>query len=166
MNKFSRLLRHLFTTTAAARRVFPDAALQAIEAAIVEGEKKHRAEVLVIVEPGLPMQAVLSGMTARDRARELFALHAIWDTEENSGVLVYINLADHQVELVADRGVGRIIPQDEWNRICREMTGGFARGNFLDSTLKALQQLNALLTRHYPDDGSTPNQLGNRPVML
>jgi uncharacterized membrane protein YgcG len=166
MKTFSRLKRHLFTTPAAGRRAFPEPTLTAIQSAIAEGETRHRAEVLMIVEPSLGLQEVLDGITARDRARMLFAEYRVWDTEENCGVLVYVNLADHQVEIVADRGVGRAVADTDWNVICRTMTDGFARGDFHDSVIAALGQLNALLETHYPDDGSRLNQLSDKPVLL
>lgn len=120
----------------------------------------------MVVEPSLPIQAVLSGMSPRERARELFAEYRVWDTEENCGVLIYVNLADHQVEIVADRGVGRVISAGDWEAICRTMTRGFAQGEYHDSVIAALGDLNSLLQKHYPDDGSRLNQLANRPVML
>ena len=166
MKTFSRLIRHFCTTTATGRRAFPASTLKAIEEAIAEGEKHHRAEVRVIVEPALNTQSVLNGMTPRERARELFAQYGVWDTEENCGVLVYVNLADHQVEIVADRGIGRVIAAQDWQAVCRTMTQGFARGDYHNSTLAALAQINALLEEHYPDDGSTRNQLSDQPVML
>jgi uncharacterized membrane protein len=166
MKTFSRLVKHFCTTTAAGRRAFPASTLKAIEDAIEEGEKHHRAEVRVIVEPALSAQTVLNGMTPRERARELFAQYGVWDTEENCGVLVYVNLADHQVEIVADRGVGRVIAAQDWQAVCRTMTQGFARGDYHNSTLAALAQINALLQEHYPDDGSMRNQLSDQPVML
>lgn len=166
MHTLKRLFKHLFTTTAAGRRVFPEDALKAIEETIAEGETRHRAEVHMIVEPALDAQAVLNGMSSRERARELFSDYRVWDTEENCGVLVYINLADHKVEIVADRGVGREIPAGEWEVICRTMTQGFARGEYRESVIGALRRLNSLLEQHYPDDGSAHNQLPNRPVML
>jgi uncharacterized membrane protein len=166
MRTFTRLFRHLFTTSAAGRRAFPPATLKAVAEAIAGGEKRHRAELRLIVEASMPAQAVLAGISPRERARELFAHYRIWDTEENCGVLVYVNLADRQVEIVADRGVGRTIKAGEWQDICRRMTRGFAENNFHDSTLTALEQLNALLQAHYPDDGSVQNQLPNEPVVL
>lgn len=166
MKTLPRLFTHLRTTSAAGRRAFPPATLKAIEETIAAGEKQHRAEVRLIVEPSLDMQAVLSGMPARERARELFAHYRVWDTEENCGVLVYVNLADRQVEIVADRGVGKVVAAKEWHAICRTMTQGFAQGVFHDSVIAALTQLNALLEKHYPDDGSTRNQLSDKPVVL
>ncbi len=166
MKTLSRMLKHLCTTRIAGRRAFPPATLKAIEDAIADGETRHRAEVRFVIEPALAAQAVLNGVSPRARARELFAHYGVWDTEENCGVLVYVNLADHQVEIVADRGVGRAVAAKEWHAVCRIMTQGFARGAYHDSVIAALGELNALLQRHYPDDGTARNQLSDKPVML
>ena len=166
MKTLSRLFRHFAMTAASGRRAFPETTLKAIEDVIAEGERRHRAEVRLIIEPALSAQAVLTGVSPRERARELFSAYAVWDTEENCGVLVYVNLADHQVEIVTDRGVGRIVAAADWETACRTMTQGFARGDYHNSTLTALAQLNALLQKHYPDDGSTLDQLSNQPIML
>jgi uncharacterized membrane protein YgcG len=166
MKTLPRMMRHLFTTTAAGRRAFPPATLKAIQAAIAKGEALHRAEVRLIIEPALSMQEVLNKTSARDRARKLFALYRIWDTEENCGVLIYINLADHKVEIVADRGVGRLIDAQDWQAICRTMTTGFAQGAFHDSAIAALEQLNLLLQANLPANGARPNELSNRPLVL
>src|SRR5690242_12534645 len=109
INKLTRAIRHLTTTRAAGRRLFPTATLHAIRNTIADGERVHRAEVRVIVEAALDWEALLKDMSARDRASELFTLYRIWDTEENCGVLIYINLADHRVEIIADRGLVKYV---------------------------------------------------------
>lgn len=166
MNLFSRMKRHLLTTASAGRRAFPQTTVKAIEAAIAEGETLHRAEVCLIIEAALPLQAIMHGVTARERASALFTQHRIWDTEENCGVLIYINLADHKVEIVTDRAVGRLIAARDWQAICHSMTQGFARGTFHDSTLAALTRINALLQQHFPANGTRPNQITNQPIIL
>lgn len=166
MNRFQRLLRHLTTTRRAGRRAFPPEALADIQQAIVQGERLHRAEVRIIIEPSLNILDVFQGDTSRMRARELFSEYGIWDTEENTGVLVYVNLADHQVEIIADRAAGRALQPQDWQAVCRTMTDAFKRGAYRDGTVAGLMQLNDLLHQHFPDDGSTENQLSNRPVML
>lgn len=163
---FKRLCRHLLTTVFAGHQAFPGETLKAIEAAITEGETRHRAEVRLIVEPALSVIEVWNRLSPRQRARALFAHYGIWDTEENCGVLVYVNLADRQVEIVADRGVGRVVAAAQWHEICRTMTAGFAHGDFHNGTLAALERINALLQQHYPDDGSRRNQLSNEPLIL
>jgi uncharacterized membrane protein len=166
MKTLSRMMRHLSTTRTAGKRAFPAATLAAIQAAITDGEALHRAEVRLIVEPSLTLQTVLEGMSSRERAIELFTLYRVWDTDENCGVLIYINLADHQVEIIADRGIGRAVAKEDWQAVCKTITHGFARGNYHDSVLAGLAQLNALLKAHFPADGARANELPNRPVML
>ncbi len=166
MKTLARMVRHLFTTTAAGRRAFPAPTLTAIQAAIADGETQHRAEVRLIVEPALAAFAVLNGHTARQRARELFSLYRVWDTEENCGVLIYVNLADRKVEIIADRGVGRAVTAPDWQAVCSTMTQGFARGAFHDSTIAGLAQLNTILATHFPENGARRNQLSDRPIVL
>lgn len=170
MNKFSRALRHAGTTKSHGKKAFPSATLSAIQTIIAAGETQHRAEIRLIVEPSLDLTEVLSGMTSRERARELFTHYHIWDTEENCGILIYINLADHQVEIIADRGIARLVPPSDWHAVCKTMTDGFAQKNYHDSVLNGLQQLNTLLQKYFPEgespQGPQPNQLSNQPILL
>ena len=166
MKTLPRIWRHLVTTSAGSRRAFPEAALDDIQKIIAKGETLHRAEVRLVIEPSLSIQDVLNGKTSRERALELFSQYGIWDTEENCGILIYIELADHQVEIVADRGVDRIISESEWQDVCQTMTTGFARDSYGDAVIAALEKLNALLHVRFPDDESGVNQLSDRPIML
>lgn len=166
MEKLSRVFSHLFTFTRSGKQAFPEATLQAIQEVITEGEKLHRAEVQIIIEPSLPFSVVWAGTSSRERAIDLFSQHRIWDTEENSGVLIYIDLADHQVEIVADRGISHITTGDEWQAVCRTMTSGFAQGKYHESVIAALKLLNDILHEHLPDTENLPNQLPNRPIIL
>ena len=100
------------------------------------------------------------------RALDLFARYRVWDTEENCGVLLYLNLADRKLEIVADRGVAGQIGNDDWNAVCQTMTQGFAQDEFHHSSLAALAQLNALLASHYPAGSERVNQLSDKPILL
>ena len=153
--------RHLLATDSHARLAFPPARLQAIEAGIAQGETRYRGEVLLVVELTLDWQQIWRGVTPGERARALFARHGIWDTEDNCGVLIDVNLADRQVEIVTDRGIGRLVPAQEWRSVCRTRIEGFARAAFHDSVLAAINALNDLLHQHDPDDGSQRNPLPN-----
>jgi uncharacterized membrane protein len=166
MHIAQRLWRHLVSTRHTARKLFPAASLQAIQSAIAAGEIKHRAEVRVVIEAALPLAFVLQGGSSRHRAVDLFTHYRVWDTEENSGLLLYINLADHKVEIIADRGVDRMVTKAEWLAVCRTVTAGFAKNAYHDSLPAALAQLNLLLTTHYPQIGEQHNQLSDKPVML
>ncbi|WP_034293982.1 TPM domain-containing protein [Herbaspirillum sp. RV1423] len=166
MNKFSRILKHLGSTRVAARRAFPSATLQAIQSCIAAGEALHRAEVRVVVEAALPFPALLRGESARARAHELFSHYRIWDTEENSGVLVYVNLADHRVEIVTDRAVGRALKRADWEAVCSTITQGFAGRIYHDGILQALAQMNQMLALHFPQSTQHKNEISNRPLIL
>jgi uncharacterized membrane protein len=166
MKTLSRMLRHLFTTGAAGRRAFPPSALKAFQQVIARGEDLHRAELRLVIEASLDMQEVLSGLTSRQRARNLFSDYRIWDTEENCGVLIYLNLADRKVEIVADRTVNRLVSKAEWQDICRAVTRDFPNGRFEESMTAALEQLNVLLQQRFPSTGPRVNQLSDRPLVL
>jgi hypothetical protein len=166
MNTLARIFRHLTTTSLTGRRTFPLHTLKAIQTAIAQGEAQHRAEVRLIVEPSLTLWDVIGGLHTRERARELFSHYRIWDTEENCGILIYINLADHKVEIIADRTATRAIPSSDWQSVCHTMTQGFARGDFHDSAIQALAQLSTLLKTSLPATGANPNELSNRPIVL
>lgn len=166
MTRSQRLFAHLRATRKQARTLFPAVTLQALQGCIAAGEKQHRAEIRVIVEAALPLTAIWRGESARARAHELFSHYRIWDTEENCGILVYINVADHKVEILPDRGVGKALKREDWHTVCQTMTRGFAAGNYHDSLLQAMTQLNHLLTQHFPDQSGHKNQLSDRPLML
>jgi uncharacterized membrane protein len=162
----SRLWRHWRTRPWDAHRAFPPATLAAIEAAIGDGEKTHRAQLRLIVEVALGLGAVWRGVSNRERALALFAQYGIWDTEENCGVLIYVNLAERQVDIVTDRHIGRKVDAATWDAVCLSMTAGYARGQFHDSSLAAVARVNALLHQHFPADGARNNELPDQPIML
>ncbi|HAT30560.1 MAG TPA: hypothetical protein DCW29_06795 [Janthinobacterium sp.] len=166
LERGKRVLKHGLTTAAAGRRTFPNATLNAIEAAIGDGEKLHGAEVRLILEPALSLVDAWRGTSHRQRALLLFARYGIWDTEENCGVLIYINLAGRQVEIVADRNVGRRIEAGQWQAICAMLTAGFTSGAYRDSTLAAIAALNELLRQHFPAGAARSNELPNAAIVL
>src|SRR4051812_17953315 len=91
LHRLGRVLRHWAYSTASARRAFPQATLDAITQAIQVGESSHRGQLRLIVEHALPSDDLWAGRDHRQRALALFAEYAIWDTEDNCGVLIYVN---------------------------------------------------------------------------
>ncbi|WP_332848043.1 TPM domain-containing protein [Massilia sp. S19_KUP03_FR1] len=163
---FKRVWRHVATTTAVAKRAFPPPTLDAITAAVMTGEQTHRGEIRLVVEKSLPLAAVWAGVSNRQRALAMFAECGVWDTADNCGVLIYVNLAERRVDIVADRGIDRCIDAATWQAVCNTMTAGFAQGNFHDSTLAAIARVNDLLRTHFPATDRRPNELPDRPAML
>ena len=166
MARTHRLLRHVVTDHLSVRRVFPPAALAQIEQAIATGEKTHRGQVCFAVEGALPPLRVLRKLTPRERALEVFGLLRVWDTEENAGVLVYLLLADRDVEIVADRGISEKVQHAEWEKICRVMEAEFRAKNFEGGVLKGITAVTRLLAKHFPPGHSHGNELPDKPVVL
>lgn len=161
----ARALRHLFVPPGALKRAFPPAAMAAIEQAIRASEREHRAEVRFAAEPALDTAALLAGQPARNRALEVFSQLRVWDTEENNGVLVYLLLADRDIEIVADRGLN-MVKQEEWEAICRAMEEELRRGRFGEGVVAGIEAVSRLLARHFPRRGPDANELPDRPVAL
>ena len=160
----SRFLRHLLVPDWMARRAFPAVVLGRIEQAIRESESLHRGEIRFAIEGGLsPVQLKLG---TRSRARQVFAQLGVWDTEENSGVLIYVQLVERRIEIVADRGIAGRVAQSEWDAVCRAMEQAFKRGAYEAGTLEAIGAVTAILSRHFPTGPRDANELPDKPVML
>jgi uncharacterized membrane protein len=161
-----RFGRHLVTDHWSARRAFPAVVMKRIEGAIAAGERMHTGQLRFVVEGSLPMGQVVRGETPRERALEVFGRLRIWDTEENCGVLLYLLLADHDVEIVADRGIHRKVRHETWEAICRGMEAAFREKRFADGALDGIDAINALLAQHFPRTRSGSNELPDQPVIL
>ncbi len=161
-----RILRHLLLPQWSIGLAFPKRVLQAIEHAIASSEKRHDAELRFAVEAGLPLAALLRGQTARGRAVEVFSQLRVWDTERNSGVLIYVQLVDRKVDVLADRGIAALVPQAEWDAICRRIEQSYRKGEFEQGTLAAIEEISVRLARHFPPREANPNELSNKPVVL
>ena len=162
-----RLLHHLATDQGSVRRAFPTASLARIEAQIADGERHHRGQLRFAVEPALPLMRVLRDVAPRERALEVFGELRIWDTEENCGVLVYLLLADRDVEIVADRGIHGHVGAAAWEAVCQRMEAAFRDGRHTEGVEAGIAEINALLARHYPrEERAGTDELPNRPVVL
>jgi len=161
-----RTFKHLLAPDWLVYRAFPRPALQRIAAAIRQSEAAHRGELRFAVEAGLPLVQLLRGVTPRQRARQVFAQLDVWDTEHNSGVLIYVQLMDRRIEILADRGISAKVGQHEWNAICRRMEDTFRERRFEQGVLDGIREITALLGRHFPPRGVNPNELPDKPVVL
>ncbi len=161
-----RWLRHLCSGQWQVRRAFPAETLQNIEAAIRQAEISHRGEIRFAVEAGLDILPLLQNQSARERALEVFSHLRVWDTELNNGVLIYLLLAERDVEVVADRGVNAKVGHQAWEEICRDMEALFSSGRFEAGVLAGIDSVSSHLNRHYPKQGSDANELPDAPVVL
>ncbi len=148
------------------RRAFPRSTLDAIEAAIRASETRHGAEIRFAIENNLGLADALQGLTGRARAIEVFSELRVWDTEHNSGVLIYLLLADRDIEIVVDRGISACIPDAEWEAVAHSMEVAFRKGEFEQGALAGIEQASLLLGKCFPPAGHNPDEMPNRPVVL
>src|SRR5918992_1161003 len=158
-----RLLRHLFTGAWQVRRVFPPDVMKSIEAAIAAAEQLHHGEIRFAVEAGLDVLPLLNGQSARERAIQVFSDLRVWDTERNNGVLIYLLLADRDVEIVADRGIDARVGADGWESICHRMEALFRQSRFKAGVIAGIEAVSGYLARHYPRRDADTNELPDAP---
>jgi uncharacterized membrane protein len=164
--QFGRFFRHLFATRWRLRQRFPAAALDAIEEAISRTELAHSGEIRFAIEVALDPWDALRGRTPRDRALEVFANLGVWDTAANNGVLIYVLLADHDVEIVADRGYNELVSAEAWAAVCAKMRAAFTAEDYRAGGIVAVEAVGALIAPHFPLTPRDRNELPNRPTLL
>jgi uncharacterized membrane protein len=160
-----RLCKHLFFMPWQLRLAFGSKLARSIAEAIRGAEKTHSGEVRFVVEGALDAWKVMHGVTPRRRAVDVFSELRVWDTERNNGVLIYVLLADRQVEIVADRGVCSRVSPEEWDNICQVMERSFAAGEFEKGSLEGLRLVSEHLARHFPFEPGDVNELPDAPVI-
>ncbi len=161
-----RFFAHLVSNPWQVQRYFSQRALHNIEKAISASERLHAGEIRFVVEAGLHPYEIVFNKTPKKRAIELFGRLNIWDTEHNNGVLIYLLLADRDVEIVADRGIHQHVHHDGWEKICHDMEALFRKGEFEAGVLQGVEEISAALQQHFPQNGASRNELSNKPLIL
>src|SRR5262249_11730207 len=149
-----------------AKRVFPRAALDRIEKAITRSEASHSGQVRFVVEGALDGAPLFRNQSARARALDVFSHLRIWDTAHNNGVLIYLLLADRDVEIVADRGIDAKVGAERWEQICHAMEAEFRSGQFEHGVIGGIEAVSRELARHFPPRGAQSNELPDTPVVM
>lgn len=161
-----RIGKHLLLNRWRVRRAFPRQALANIEKAIKASEATHAGQIRFVVEGALDGAPLFKDQPARARAIDVFAQLRLWDTVNNNGILIYLLLADRDVEIVADRGISEKVQHAEWEKICRVMEAEFRAKNFEGGVLKGIAAVTRLLAKHFPPGHSHGNELPDKPVVL
>jgi uncharacterized membrane protein len=164
------MIKHVTSTHWRTRMLFPSATLDAIEQAIARAEQTHLGEIRFAIETALTPLHIINQVTPHARALEVFAHLRVWDTDGNNGVLIYVQLADRHVEIVADRGFQGRVSDSEWQAVCRLMEENFRAGRFQIGAVAGVEAIGSLLVRHFPQTRAqledSRNQLPDRPTLL
>jgi uncharacterized membrane protein len=164
MGRLARIIKHRWLDETDVARALDAAALTRLEKHVAASETRHSGEIRLCVEAGLPLSYLWRNATARQRAVTMFGKLRVWDTEHNNGVLIYLLLAEHAIEIVADRGLARHVPQSQWDALLTGMRAAFRAGRFEEGLAQAIAAVHALLLQHYPlaEGQVNPDELPNR----
>lgn len=165
--RLQRMFRHRWLDESDTRRAIPPALAQRLAERVAASERKHSGEIRLYVESGLPLSYLWRDATPRERAVAMFGKLRVWDTEHNNGVLVYLLLAEHAIEIVADRGLRTRVAAADWQHIAQRMAAAFREGRFEDGLAQAVDEVTALLVQHFPlaPGEANPNELPDEPVL-
>jgi uncharacterized membrane protein len=165
--RLKRILRHRWLDEADTRRAIPPDLVERLARRVAASERRHTGEVVIFVEAGMPLSYLWRDAKPRECALAMFGKLRVWDTEQNNGVLVYLLLAEHAIEIVADRGLNRHVPNEEWQAIVQRMGSAFHEGRFEQGLTQALEEVSALLVQHFPaaPDATNTNELPDAPVL-
>jgi uncharacterized membrane protein YgcG len=167
MNRLLRILKHRWHDETDTRRALDEAALTRLQTQVQSSERLHRGEIRVCIEAGLPLSYLWRDATPRERALAMFGKLRVWDTEHNSGVLIYLLLAERAIEIVADRGLNEHVPPEQWRSLSEGMSADFKAGRFEKGLVTAIDRVDRLLNQHFPlaAGASNPNELPDRPFL-
>ncbi len=165
--KLKRILRHRWLDESDAHRAVPPDMLQRLGRRVSASERRHTGEVRIYVEASLPLSYLWRNASARQRAVTLFGKLRVWDTEHNNGVLIYLLLADRAIELVADRGLNRVVSADEWQAMVKNLAVALGEARYEDGLTQALEEVSSVLVQHFAlaTGEARLNELPNEPVV-
>jgi uncharacterized membrane protein len=161
-----RWWRHEWTGARALRKALPAEALARLGDVVAACEARHGGEIRFVVEASLDLPLFGAGQSGRERALEIFSQLRVWDTEANNGVLIYLLLADHDLEIVADRGIDRVVGPEGWETVCRDMETALRAGRFEEGLRLGIEEVSAHLERHFPRQAGDRNELPDAPFVM
>ncbi len=180
MKLLPRIARHLWLDAGDAGRALGAGGLQRLEDRVRDSERRHLGEICVCIEAGLPLRDLWGLLrrrstaeeSVRERALALFGELRVWDAELNNGVLIYVQLAEHRLEILADRGLARCVPDDAWQAAVANACDACRRDELERGLATAIDAVSAALQEHFPSpDGDTPgsrgrtNEIADRPLI-
>ena len=171
LSRVKRIFRHRWLDEATIQHAIAPDMLERLQHRVAASEQRHTGEVRIYIEAGLPLNCLWTDaptrQIARHRALDLFSQLRVWDTAANNGVLIYLLLAEHEIQIVADRGLNDRVEPAVWQALVGRMSGALKQAQFEDGLTNALAEVSALLVRHFPLAANelNPNELPDAPIL-
>ncbi|MFA9486675.1 MULTISPECIES: TPM domain-containing protein [unclassified Moraxella] len=165
IKSLSRLWRQLSFVPILHNQWLTDELKVRLAQAITHAESGHRGEIYLVIENHLPISQAYR-VDCRERALGLFGTHRVWDTAENTGVMIYVNICEHNLEIIADRGIDDCVGETVWTNLTQTALQSCQSGDFATALMTLIAQIGELLRRYYPGDDVSGNELDNEVVFL
>jgi uncharacterized membrane protein len=164
----TRLLRHWFTFSWKTRQLLPADKREILAELIEQSELQHTGEIAIAFETRLPYSYLVRQARARERAWTVFSKMQVWDTPDDNGVLIYFLVAERRIEIVADRGIARLLEQTTWDAWVHELYTALHNNELHTGLNSVIAQIGATLAQHFPQSESleTDNRSTNQPQIL
>lgn len=94
-----------------------------------------------------------------ERALAHFIAEGLTETKKRTGVLIYVSLFEHRVEILGDRGIHAKVDNDYWDSLCDALSKRIAEGRITDGIVEATRNIGAKLREHFPREADDENEL-------
>lgn len=101
-----------------------------------------------------------------DAALQQFVTKSLHNTAGRTGVLLFVALAEHRAEVIADEGVYAVAPKEAWDGVVARVVEGVKRGRLIDGLVAAVERAGEILAEHVPPNGDNPNETPDEPTIL
>ena len=95
-----------------------------------------------------------------------FLAHGVHATSTRTGILIYVSLAEHYAEVVADSGIAEKVDQSQWDGMVADLVSNAGRGDVAKGFLTAIDRAAGLLALHFPPVPGQENEVDDRLVEL
>ena len=179
--QLTTFLKHLWLDADDASRLVTPPVLKTLTERVAASEQRHSGQIRICIEASLPLSYLWRvgrerSLTAviRDRALMMFSKLRVWDTAHNNGVLIYLLLAEHAIEIIADRGMALHISPAQWTDLVSQMGEDFKTRSYQEGLTRAIDYVSSELVQHFPHlseegllgGGHRDNELPDTPVLL
>jgi uncharacterized membrane protein len=126
---------------------------QEVVEAIRLAEKQTSGEIRVHIEK--------KTSDAFERAKEVFHLLKMDETQLKNGVLIYLAVDDHAFVICGDKGIDDAVADDFWNTTKDVMAAHFKNGNFKQGLIDGIKMAGAELEHYFPCEDDDKDELSN-----
>ena len=99
-------------------------------------------------------------------AMQQFVEQNIHDTEARTGILFFVSVAEHYVEIIADEGINNAVDKNTWENIVQLFTDKVKKSEVKEGFLQAINECERILIEHIPAVKDNKNELSNQFVEL